>query len=50
MNQILMLKIETTNGKKIAKRFVLTFLSEKNKDQISELLMQIIAKKANGRK
>lgn len=50
MNQILMIKIETASGKKIAKRFVLTFLLKKEKDQISKLLKQIIAKNPNDRK
>ncbi len=44
INQTLMIKLETTTGRKIARRFTLTFLSKKDKDQISKLLNQIIAK------
>ena len=43
-NQVLMIKIETATGKKIAKRFMLTLLSKKDKDKISQSLKQIIAK------
>ena len=43
-NKTLMLKIKTDTGRKIAKRFNLTFLSKKEEERISEVLEQIIAK------
>ena len=43
-NKTLMIKIETDTGKKIAKRFNLTFLSKKEEKKISKVLEQIIAK------
>ena len=43
-NKTLMIKIKTTNGKQIAKRFNLTFLSKKEEEKISKVLEQIIAK------
>ena len=43
-NKTLMIKIETNTGKKIAKRFDLTFLSKKEEKKISKVLKQIIAK------
>ena len=43
-NKTLMIKIETDNGKKVAKRFNLTFLSKKEEKKISKVLEQIIAK------
>ena len=43
-NKTLMLKIETDTGKKVAKRFNLTFLSKKEEEKISKVLERIIAK------
>jgi len=43
-NKTLMIKIETDTGKKVAKRFNLTFLSKKEEKKISKILEQIIAK------
>ena len=43
-NKILMLKIETPNKRKLAKRFTLSFLSKKEQVRISEILEKIIAK------
>ena len=43
-NKTLMLKIQTTSGKRVAKRFNLTFLSKKEEEEISKVLAKIIAK------
>ena len=43
-NKTLMIKIETDTGKKVARRFELTFLSKKEEEKISKVLEQIIAK------
>jgi hypothetical protein len=43
-NKTLMIKINTDSGKKVAKRFNLTFLSKKEEERISKVLEQIIAK------
>ena len=43
-NRTLMIKIETYTGKKVVKRFNLTFLSKKEEEKISKVLKQIIAK------
>ena len=43
-NKTLMIKIETDTGKKIAKRFNLTFLSKKEEEKISKVLERIIAR------
>jgi len=43
-NKTLMVKIETDTGKKVAKRFELTFLSKKEEEKISKVLELIIAK------
>ena len=43
-NKTLMIKIQTDSGKKVAKRFDLTFLSKKEEKKISKVLEQIIAK------
>jgi len=43
-NKTLMVKIETDTGKKVAKRFELTFLSKKEEEKISKVLDQIIAR------
>jgi len=43
-NKTLMIKIKTTTGKQVAKRFNLTFLSKKEEEKISKVLKQIIAK------
>ena len=43
-NKTLMIKINTDNGKKVAKRFNLTFLSKKEEERIGKVLEQIIAK------
>ena len=40
----LMLKLQTTSGKKVAKRFNLTFLSKKEERKIRKVLEQIMAK------
>ena len=44
LNKTLMLKIETDSGKKIAKRFTLTLISENEIKKISNALDKIIAK------
>ena len=44
LNKTLMLKIETDSGKKIAKRFTLTLISENEIKKISNTLDRIIAK------
>ena len=44
LNKTLMIKIKTDSGKKVAKRFNLTFLSKKEEKKISKVLEQIIAK------
>ena len=49
-NKTLMIKIHSNSGKKIAKRFNLTFLSKKREEKITKALEQIIAKNQNGRK
>ena len=50
-NKTLMIKIETDTGKKVSKRFNLTFLSKKEEREISKVLKQIIARNStNGRK
>ena len=43
-NKTLMLKITTDAGKKITKRFNLTFLSKRKEEKITTVLNQIIAK------
>jgi hypothetical protein len=43
-NKTFMIKIETDSGKKVVKRFNLTFLSKKEEERISKVLEQIIAK------
>ena len=43
-NKTLMIKIKTDTGKKVAKRFNLTFLSKKEEKKISKVLEEIIAK------
>jgi hypothetical protein len=43
-NKTLMIKIKTTGGKNVAKRFNVTFLSKKEEERISKVLEQIIAK------
>ena len=43
-NKTLMLKIETATGKRIAKRFNISFLSKNKERRISKVLEQIIAK------
>ena len=43
-NKTLMIKIKTATGKKVAKRFELTFLSKKEEEKISKVLDQIIAR------
>jgi len=43
-NKTLMIKIKTDTGKKIAKRFNLSFLSKKEEKEISKVLEKIIAK------
>ena len=43
-NKTLMIKIETDSGKKVAKRFDLTFLSKKEEERISKVLGKIIAR------
>ncbi|MDA9808412.1 hypothetical protein N9B89_03410 [Flavobacteriales bacterium] len=43
-NKTLMLKIETQSGKKVAKRFSITLLSENEIERISEVLDRIIVK------
>ena len=49
-NKTLMIKIETDTGKKITKRFNLTFLPKEEEKRISKTLEKIIAKTADGRK
>ena len=44
LNKTLMIKIQTDSGKKVAKRFDLTFLSKKEEKKISKVLERIIAK------
>ena len=43
-NKTLMLKIETQSGKKVAKRFNITLMSEKEIERISEVFDRIIVK------
>ena len=43
-NKTLMIKIKTTGGENVAKRFNVTFLSKKEEERISKVLEQIIAK------
>jgi len=43
-NKTLMIKIQNDSGKKVAKRFDLTFLSKKEEKKISKVLERIIAK------
>ena len=49
-NTTLMIKIKKENNKIIAKRFNLSFITEREKLRISKVLEKIIAKKANGRR
>ena len=44
LNKTLMLKLQDASGKRIIKRFNLSFLSENEEDRISKVLDQIIAK------
>ena len=44
LNKTLMLKFQTVNGKRIIKRFNISFLSTREEDRISKVLDQIIAK------
>ena len=44
VNKTLMLKMNDVNGKKIIKRFKLSFLSKREEQKISKVLDQIIAK------
>jgi hypothetical protein len=43
-NKTLMIKIKTDSGKKVAKRFDLTFLSKKEEERLSKVLGEIIAR------
>jgi hypothetical protein len=43
-NKTLMLKIETQSGKKVAKRFNITLMSENEIERISEVFDRIIVK------
>ena len=44
MNKTLMIKMKDVNGKRIIKRFKLSFLSKREEQKISKVLDQIIAK------
>jgi hypothetical protein len=44
LNKTLMIKIKTDSGKKVAKRFNLTFLSKQEEERISKVLRKIIAR------
>ena len=44
LNKTLMIKIKTDSGKKVAKRFNLTFLSKQEEERISKVLGGIIAR------
>ena len=48
-NKTLMLKIRTASGRRVAKRFNLTLLSEEKEKEISRILKKIIAEIANER-
>ena len=44
LNKTLMIKIKSDSGKKVAKRFNLTFLSKQEEERISKVLGEIIAR------
>ena len=46
-NKTLMIKIKTNNGKKVAKRFNLSFMSRAEEQRIRKVLVQIIANTKN---
>ena len=49
-NKILMIKIATDTGKKVAKRFKITCMFKKEEERIKKALMKILIKNQNDRK